>query len=195
MCPTFASSRSLLLSGNPVQRMPVTTMDVSAQAFTTFPTNLPSPIAAGTANHWQPCWPNVSPIRLERAQWLQLSQVSSTSNQPCNLISEIILQPHPPPPHIHGKYMNKHIWPQNCQVCLVLKHFGSYFVLIFVHIFAVYMGGGGHSRVSDYFSSLKHKQPSRFLKRALAQTCLLVLYQVRFRPINSAPLVRYLCTT
>ena len=44
------------------------------------------------------------------------------------------------------------IWPQNCQVCLVLKHFESYFVQIFVHVFALYVGYGGHSRISDYLS-------------------------------------------
>ena len=37
--------------------------------------------------------------------------------------------------------MNK-IWPQNSRACLVLNHFGSYFVRIFVHIFALYVGAG-----------------------------------------------------
>ena len=35
------------------------------------------------------------------------------------------------------------IWPPNCRICLVLKHLGSYFVHMFVHIFALYVGGGG----------------------------------------------------
>ena len=41
------------------------------------------------------------------------------------------------------------IWPPNCQICLVLKHLGSYFVQMFVHIFALYVGGGGHQRISE----------------------------------------------
>ena len=39
--------------------------------------------------------------------------------------------------------------PQNSRVYLVLKHFGPYFVRIFVHTFALYVGREGHSRVSD----------------------------------------------
>ena len=54
-----------------------------------------------------------------------------------------------PNPHIQGKNMkNKNKWPQSCQVCLVLKHFGPYFVRVSVHIFTLYWGGG-HSRISE----------------------------------------------
>ena len=45
--------------------------------------------------------------------------------------------------------MNRHLGPQNCRGCPVSKHFGPYFDQTFVHIFALYVGGGGHSRVSD----------------------------------------------
>ena len=34
------------------------------------------------------------------------------------------------------------ICPPNCRICLVLKHLGSYFVQMFVHMFALYVGGG-----------------------------------------------------
>ena len=37
----------------------------------------------------------------------------------------------------------------NCRVCLVLKHVGSYLVQIFVHMSALHVGGGGHSRSSE----------------------------------------------
>ena len=37
--------------------------------------------------------------------------------------------------------MNKHMAP-NCRICLVLKHLGSYFVQMFFHIFALYVGVG-----------------------------------------------------
>ena len=58
----------------------------------------------------------------------------------------IILQPQPP--HTRQKKMNKNM-ATNCRVCLVLKQFGPYFVQISVHSFALYVGGGGHSRVSE----------------------------------------------
>ena len=31
------------------------------------------------------------------------------------------------------------LWPPNCRISLVLKHLGSYFVQMFVHIFALYV--------------------------------------------------------
>ena len=57
----------------------------------------------------------------------------------------IILQPQP---HIQGRNTTK-IWPQNCRVCLVLKHLGPYFARIFAHSFALYAGGRGHLCVSE----------------------------------------------
>ena len=53
----------------------------------------------------------------------------------------------PQPPHTRQKYEQK-IWPPNCRICLVLKHWGSYFVQMFVHVFALYVGGGGKFRKS-----------------------------------------------
>ena len=47
-----------------------------------------------------------------------------------------------PTPTYKAKIWTK-IWPQNCRVCLLLKHFGSYFVQIFVHDFALYVGRAG----------------------------------------------------
>ena len=47
----------------------------------------------------------------------------------------------PQPPHTRQKYEQKR-GPQNCRICLVLKHLGSYFVQMFVHIFALYVGAG-----------------------------------------------------
>ena len=41
-----------------------------------------------------------------------------------------------PNPHIQGKNMNKHMAPKLSSLP-VLKHFGSYLVQIFVHIFAL----------------------------------------------------------
>ena len=48
-----------------------------------------------------------------------------------------------PTPTYKAKIWTK-IWPPNCRICLVLKRLGSYFVQIFVHTFALYVGGGGH---------------------------------------------------
>ena len=48
-----------------------------------------------------------------------------------------------PTPTYKAKIWTK-IWPPNCRICLVLKRLGSYFVQMFVHIFALYVGGGGH---------------------------------------------------
>ena len=53
-----------------------------------------------------------------------------------------------PAPTYKAKIRTK-IWPRNCRVCLVLKHFESYFVQMFVHISALYVGGGAHSHISE----------------------------------------------
>ena len=37
---------------------------------------------------------------------------------------------------------------QNCRVCLVLKHFGSCFVQVFVHFSLVWVWARGHSRIT-----------------------------------------------
>ena len=47
----------------------------------------------------------------------------------------------------------------NCRVCLVLKHFGPYFVRIFVHSFALSVGGGGHLRVSESCRGSRFRSP------------------------------------
>ena len=54
----------------------------------------------------------------------------------------------PTPTHTRQTYEQKY-GPISCRICLVLKHFGSYFVQIFVQTFALYAGGGGHWRISD----------------------------------------------
>ena len=48
----------------------------------------------------------------------------------------------PQPPTCKAKIWTN-IWPLNCQICLALKDLGSYFVQIFVHVFALYVGGRG----------------------------------------------------
>ena len=67
----------------------------------------------------------------------------------------------PQPPHTRQKY--EHLAPKlphlpcfgafgapNCRICLVLEHLGSYIVQTFVHIFALYVGGGrGQQRISE----------------------------------------------
>ena len=46
-----------------------------------------------------------------------------------------------------GKNMNKTIAPK-LSTLPFLKHFESYVAQIFVHTSALYVGGGGHSRIS-----------------------------------------------
>ena len=46
-------------------------------------------------------------------------------------------------------------------VTKVLKHLGSYFVQSFVHIFALYVGGGGHWRISDKRTSKRIVNPAK----------------------------------
>ena len=55
-----------------------------------------------------------------------------------------------PTPHTRQKYEQQH-GRKTVNFALFL---GSYFVQIFVHIFALYVGGGGHLRISDYDSTL-----------------------------------------
>ena len=54
-----------------------------------------------------------------------------------------------PNPHIQGKTMNKNIALLSLSF---FNHFGSYFVQSFVHTFALYVGGGGHSHISEFLS-------------------------------------------
>ena len=61
----------------------------------------------------------------------------------------INLQPQPPHSNARQKYEQRYGRKTVDRVCLVLKHFGPYVVRIFVHIFALYVGGGGHSHVSE----------------------------------------------
>ena len=49
----------------------------------------------------------------------------------------------PPFDYSDTHIQNKKKWPENCRVCLVLKHLGPYFVQMFVHIFALYVGARG----------------------------------------------------
>ena len=58
----------------------------------------------------------------------------------CNKIWGIILKPQPPQTRQKYELLN-------CQICLVLKRLGSYFVQMFVHVLALSVEGGGHSRI------------------------------------------------
>ena len=53
-----------------------------------------------------------------------------------------------PNPHIQGKNLNKNMAAKLSSLpCF--EAFGAIFCRIFVHIFTLYVGGGGHSRVSE----------------------------------------------
>ena len=64
-----------------------------------------------------------------------------------------------PASHIQGKNMYKNMTPKlPSRVCLVLKHLWSYFVQMFVHIFALCMWGAGVTKVFLAFAPEKTMQ-------------------------------------
>ena len=67
-----------------------------------------------------------------------------------------------PTPTYKAKIRTK-LWPQNCRVCLVLKHLGPYCVRIFVNMFALYVGGGA---TCAFLNSCNCKLP--FCQRKIA---------------------------
>ena len=54
-----------------------------------------------------------------------------------------------PNPHIQGKNMNKNLAPKLPNLPCFEAFGAIFFVQMFVHTFALYVGGGGHQRISE----------------------------------------------
>ena len=106
---------------------------------------------------------------------------------PQGLYRGIILKPQPP--HLRQKHEQRYS-PQNCRICLVLKHLGSYFVQIFVQICLPCMWGAGVTSVLLIYNRSKvfGSSPLRFQGNSILcqvkKTMEVVINDIKCRTVS-----------